>query len=304
MAKTKPAWTVAKQLKALREGILQHADELNADNIQDVQAWIRDPTKPHKLSPEGEYPGVVSVSLYGIGQYAVASGCERVLSGDETGWEEVGLMLPIIYWARRMELRLAIARYQRVKKAELLEDRLAFAISFGLTFALGYDEGARWLADALLADVDNGKHFKKKWDWSPVSPLMYQLAGRWLQRAVDPQLIKTDRQCAAYDDIWTYWNDPAKLGPALDAAAEYHVANGCTARERDMMDFFATIGEDLPWEILAVLRLRRAEGLADPTLTHPFLLSPLMNPPDPLPYPRHELLDPAIAAGRVIFPDL
>ena len=304
MAKTKPAWTVAKNLKVLREGILQDADELKADDIKDVKAWIKNPTKPNKLSPEGDYPGVVSVSLYEIGQYAAASGCERVFSGDPTGWEEIGLALPILYWVRRMELRLAIARHKRTKDVELLEDRLAFSIAFGLTFALGYDEGARWIANALLADVDSEKHFKKAWDWSPVPPFMYQLAARWLKRKVDTTLIKKNRKCAAYDDIWTHWKDPAKLGPALDAAAEYHISNGHTTRERDEMDFFGSIGEDLPWEVLIVLRLRRAEKLPDPTFTHPFLKCALMSPPDPMPFPRHELLDKAIAAGRVIFPDL
>lgn len=304
MAKKTPAWSVKRHLHVMHDRILDNYDEVMAENIADVTNWIRKPSPPTQVHPEGETPGTVGVSLYGIGRLLAEHGCERVLSGDANGWAEIAKSLPILYWVRRIELQIAHSWFQRTKKKEQLEDRLAFATAFGLTFALGYDEGAQWLGEKLLADVGSHTNFKSSWDWSPVSPFVYRLAAKWLKKKVDPQKLKTDRNCPAYDAIWEHWKDPTKLGAACDEAAEYHVANGNTVRERDLMDFIVTHGEPIPWEILAVLRLRRAEGLADPPFSHPFLLSPLMNPPLPLTFKPDKLLDQAIGAARKQYPDL
>ena len=294
-------WTIKRHLTVLRDRIV--SKKMLEHHVQKVRDWIANPLAPQAHSLEGAYPGAVGVYLAGVGRLTAASGCEQVLSGDSHGWEDIAKSLPVLYWVRRMELRLAHARCARKKDKQLLADRLAFSIAFGVTFALGYDEGAMWLGQRLLDDVDSGASFKNSWDWSPLSPFVYRIAAKWLKRKVDHKKIKSARDCTAYEAIWENWRDPEKLGAACDAAAEYHIANGDTARERDQMDFIVSQCEPIPWEILAILRLRREEKLADPPLTHPFLRTGLMSPP-PLKFPADKLLEQAIKAGKVIFPDL
>ncbi|QDU30016.1 hypothetical protein ETAA8_51340 [Anatilimnocola aggregata] len=298
------AWNSAKEVRVLQNGILRDAESRLNRAADCVRAWINDPLAPRRNSEVGAYPGVVSVYLADIAHRCAAIGCERVLSGDQSGWGDILQSIPIMYWVRRMELRLVQFRFQNKKDRRILADRLKTSMAFGVAFAFHQDEAASWLGNALLSDVDSEQLFQKRPDWSPVNLLVYKIAGRWLQRDVDPTQISISRPCQAYDDIWRYWDDHQRLGEALDAAAEYHVSNGHTSRECDEMDFFSTYCESIPWEALCILRLRRFQKLAAPSLSHPFLQSPLMSPPDNLQVVRDELLEQAILAGKTIFPDL
>lgn len=300
----KSGWNTKKQLRALRERVLKHSDMLTQLSGEKIRNWIADPLAPKRNSDSGEYPGVAAVHLPSIAHFAAERGTERLLSGHAGGWSDIARSIPIMYWAQRMHLRLCRFRLQNNNDPEQLADRIKTSIVFGVSYAFHQDEAAKWLGEALLSDVDSEQLFRQRADWSPLNQLVYEIAARYLNRKVDVKKISVTRTCPAYEDIWTNWIDTQRVGAALDAAGEYHIANGNTVRERDEMDFIATYCNAVPWEILAVLRLRQEQGLGPPPLSHPFLQTPLMSPPESLPVEIDELLEQAVEAGRKIFPDL
>lgn len=81
-----------------------------------------------------------------------------------------------------------------------------------------------------------------------------------------------------YKDVAAAWSDAAELKKALEAACDYH-AQWMIESDECFPEFTASPFDLIPWEIMAALKLRAAQGLVAPTVDHPLMfLVPKLRP--------------------------
>lgn len=139
---------------------------------------------------------------------------------------------------------------------------------------------------------------------------MLELAKDWLKADVslDSEFREHEvKNLGAYDALLAGWREkaPAKFDALMSEMAEYHLSQSQDPdREDDWFEF-----EDhgfwlFPAELLAVLRLREWEGIANPPLSHPlFSVTPLATLRPAPDWPKDEILDRAEAKFRDFYPD-
>ena len=89
------------------------------------------------------------------------------------------------------------------------------------------------------------------------------------------QVLSDGEDFGVYTEVLTYWNDDVSLGDALVRICDYH----CENMDDDGEDWKPEFGEApfdlIPWELLAIGRIRQLAGLVMPAISHP-LAKPMM----------------------------
>lgn len=109
-----------------------------------------------------------------------------------------------------------------------------------------------------------------------------------------------------YNLLIQQWRDPAPgiLIEPLLAACDRHTHEARVDSNKSSYDLPWLDEWYVPFEVLAVLKLREQHGLSNPELDHPLMKTPLGRLPTPVPFYKDELLDGVVARARQEFPDL
>lgn len=300
----KAGWTAEKEKKELQ---LRYSSYI-ASKLAEDETVVRE-----RIRSEG----IGNIAACGsrmtqLGTDVCSVGCRKVLEANHSGWMDLSKGLEYLCWGNRINLRLSSI------PGRMKAYRLDACLVFGLAFAFGFDQHARFLAEKLLlSPIPDDEQFDRQSDWSPFVPLMMKLAALWVGVEFDESRIKgaychdgrgkswwEKIPCAAYEGIWTHWDDAAALAEDLNGACDYHIANGLTVREKDSMEFYSGLYSAVAMEVLSVLRLRRELGLSVPVVEHPFLQTPLHSPPLPLPDVQDDLLQEVVTKVRSLWPDI
>jgi hypothetical protein len=152
-----------------------------------------------------------------------------------------------------------------------------------------------------FADYDTAK---KPYHQRRTQFFLLRLIADWQGIAAPPMPPQADDE-PLFTALLNHWRspDPNAITPLLLAACDRHTH--LVMMSKDSPDF-DMCGDHtyIPFEILAVLRLRQILGLTNPQLDHPLMATPLGSlPPVTEPY-CDELLDAVLAQARTEFADV
>jgi hypothetical protein len=218
------------------------------------------------------------------------------------------------HWARRMEIRLSQDCHHEIlagsrKQCTPTLFLAQIGTNIGACLALGWLDEATHLAAVTRTALeresrekygvfnDAGDNFGKRRTQHFIMRLVADWKG-WPQRD-GPRCAYDEPIFNALIDRWRT-TDLDELVPLLLAACDRHTHQ--SRIDAFSRNAFYDLGQwELwydPFEVLAVLRLREALGLANPVLVHPLLATPLGTLPPVTPLSSDELLDAVLAQAR------
>jgi hypothetical protein len=218
------------------------------------------------------------------------------------------------YWVMRMDCRCQrkiFDDHRRGRRPQFLPmlalHRMGFAI--GNVLALGWTEWAIDLALRARSALEDSGFFDGGDDTHRrTHHFVLRLVGQWQgwSERVGPD-------CAfdspLFNSLIEHWcaPDPQVLSPLLLAVCDRHTHEARPDTNALWFDLPWRDAWYVPFEVLAVLKLRQINSLAIPdpaTLDHPLLKTPLGQLPDTVPPYSDELLDGLISRVRREYPDL
>lgn len=284
------------------------SDVWDPDEIEaELAAWVADPANRLRLMDEPERI---------LRAYADGTAGNAGLAGAQLRWRHLWRLREAAYATLGMEpegpLLLAQAYrdgfwHVRVMSAwfgvmggQRPRALLSFndtGITLAAALALGLMEDARELGPRLNADLARGVFHGV--ENTRVAPFVLRLFGEWSGEAVtDPRVLGAD--LGGFGPLLAAWRTPdaAAFTAALLGGCDEHVLQSGEPTDETGYDFHELVYRLFPVELLAVLRLRRLEGLTTPVIDHPLLASPLgllYDPPPPLPDPLLEAVRKRLA---------
>ena len=143
----------------------------------------------------------------------------------------------------------------------------------------------------FVRQVSRERPFQTQW-------FVLRLLADWQKDPFEfPPLTRTE---PLFDALLANWRTPdvAQIQELLLAACDRHTHQARHDTGKITPDLCHTCWYD-PFEVLAVLYLRRVEGLANPELDHPLMRTPLAVLPEPVPFRGDALLDAVVAKMRL-----
>lgn len=241
----------SEDIAAVVARLLADYEELDEEALAEEEADTLEELEDARTM--GETRGALAMVQAFAMAVPVHRGIHRVLAGDDGGWQEI---------ERAWLLETFALRLVGPQLGAAAADLLAVAI------ALGEDEPARWLAEALdrrmaaIPEAYEGRFF------APFVARLHALA-----EGGSPQ-AHASADLGPYRAVLDAWGEPARLAIALaDACDERVGAAAALAEEDGTAEFrFAPI---VPFEIAAVGSVRRRRGEPMPACEHPLLSTPL-----------------------------
>lgn len=255
---------------------------------RELHGWSMQAAKLAYVVEEPDY-----IANYAAGQeevYMIFSQLYRL------GMEEVGLSLLAAEKSElqqaKLHMHVGITRRITAKILEIIyfssKNRTTFSSLDSITFdlfnaiSIGNLEAAlpfqRLISDAL----EKGYGVKNGHQYAGPMTLRYAAMGLaivydWLEQPLDLDRLGLSRD-PAWGELVANWKeaDPERLQPILMAACDVHMER-IWLNQRDAeaeFEFSSPFMALHPTEILAVLRLRDALGLLNPTLDHPLMRTP------------------------------
>ena len=227
--------------------------------------------------------------------YAIQAACERKLPPESepllrAGWQALRLRAAAYsYYGRKIELQSGFAPITHIVATIVdcllrgwHEQALDLANLTRSAFAQNDDPYAprltQWFVLRLLTDWQQEQHTYR--------PLRFK----------EP----------VYNALIEKWrtHDAAEITELLLAACDRHTHHSLFTSGSKSPDLDDAVLWYDPFEINAVLYLRRLEGLENPVLDHLLMQTPLAALPAPAPFADDELLDEVVAKARLEWPKL
>lgn len=300
MGNKRDSWSFAKNAKRLDELVAEQNVENSRElkRRQDIKNDIERPAKTMRMRQGGGY-----MNLYLYSRFSSMRGASTVLKHGDTGWYDLKYAHLLKCWSTR--IRHAII------DEEKCWDNSPFNMSMNDSnethvlleaIALGDDTFAHGYGRKLIRNFETTKGGDKVYFYiTPTFPFAFKLYCQW----VGYEAIFRDDiadPLGPYQALFDTWNSPAEFTVALQAAIDFHCVD---SREQGKVQVWAFNPYNIfPVEILAILRIRREQGLETTLPDHPLVQSLLMTPPAVLPEVHDELLDRVIEFARIDFPKL
>jgi hypothetical protein len=261
------------------------------DSRRKIERELRRWFKPVDREAAGKIAGgFLGLTTWYSGEAIVKAGKD-----DAEAWRDLQRGLLYRYWHIRI-IRTFVPR-----GANDIVGLSGESLTLCHALATHVDDIARWFGADLKMLAQDGSH--AVWDDDRVENFALWLYGQW---SGDP--CSSGKSLGAYQRICDAWQDGGSaLENAIAAICDWRVEH---TMEEDPNDEKIGWGYDyppyamFPAELLAAERIRREQGLEVVRPKHPLLQTPLANPPYPLPIPRDELVERAIAAIRKRYPNL
>jgi hypothetical protein len=265
------AETVVAKAKRKIDRIIEFHREWLSSTAQDVYnraiGWLNADLAEGSLC---SLNGIVS-SLDHLATYYGIKGEIALLDGHADGSASVHLSAHCHLWS----LRLKAAAFHRVADTPNLT-QYAGRAACSLCYSIACDLNAWGKAqNALLSEMTLGSEMvnKEYWEQRCFEPFVLRLSQTMENGG---RLVPADGEnYDVYTRIFAGWNDSASLAEALVEACEYHCQNMEDTGDWDP-EFDHPLFDLIPWEVLAITRIREVNGLAVPAIDHPLVSSPLM----------------------------
>lgn len=213
----------------------------------------------------------ISSNLKSLGMYWGTYGDLSLVDGNPAGWQQVHRSGLLYLWVLRIESLL----FRKVGDSPTLTQfppLASCALCYAMTMVL--DDWRRELA-ILLSEMSSEPDMVKR--------------EYWQERRFEPFVLRLHRimensgQHAHYDgdnfgvytDVLADWNnEDGRLAQSLVRICDYHCNNMDDTGDWDP-EFDHPPFDLIPWELLAIGRIRQLAGLVTPTISHP-LAKPMM----------------------------
>ena len=182
----------------------------------------------------------------------------------------------------------------------------------------GWTDMAIQLARRAYIELDKPRY--RLWTREQCGPDFYEVNHWQLRSGVF--ILKLMTQWLGKPDLWDqtkwfyenpihnyllqHWDtpNPADLAPLLLAVCDYRTHQSRIHSRNGHFDFDDPADWYDPYEVLLVLKLRRLKGLANPTLDHILMSTPMAQLPEPTELYSDSLLEGVLARVRLDRPDL
>lgn len=222
------------------------------------------------------------------------TGALAAINGEAEGWVAI---------QRAFKYR---ALAERILIANLDTGKARFASLYYVTYPLVHaivakdDAYADWLGNRLITSNNTSDKKVIAWDMAPFYPFAVKLFANWRGVPLD-FTAKNVSPLGIYQELLDAWHDEEGFATVLRACCDYHVAHAFFD-PKGYVEFCNPLYTVFPFEILAIQRVRREQGLPTPKIDHPLMLTPLAHPPEVMPKVEDELLDQVIAKVRKELP--
>lgn len=224
-----------------------------------------------------------SMALSGLGNYYGARGELRVVDGQASGWDDVGRALNYAYWSARIGFHItANTQFLRSGGPRGLSADDLTPISNLLCAALVAQSETvhKTLDDAVwLLAQDQPENYSVF-----VAPRSFEPFVFWLAKSMkDGTLENVGADVpGVYGGIVAAWDDAPRLAEALREACDYHCTHMSYSKKKAKaswdLEFDGAPFDLIPFDIMAVRAVRKRLGLPTPSIEHPLLSSPLVDP--------------------------
>jgi hypothetical protein len=138
---------------------------------------------------------------------------------------------------------------------------------------------------------------------TPFQPFMACLFCLWQGQSWQ-SILPAEVSLGPYQRIIDAWNGSGQeLTEALASACDYHTRR-CDHSGGEDGEFYHTLYDVFPAEILAIMRVRELLGLRSPTVDHPLMQTPLAKPQSPYDPANDKVLQVVLAKARSFWPDI
>ena len=196
-----------------------------------------------------------------------------VLNGDASGWASIYRSIQYMYYS--VVFKMMVKFYQPEQYFNLYGELVdaANCLSALITYEL-FDEAEyiglfmqKSLAYPEYIDIDF-------WNSRTFEPFIYQLYSMYGTTKIDPRLVSRD--LGVYSGVIRFWDDPVQLTSVMIDLCNYHCKKMWDYTGISMPEFFNAPFALVPFEILAIYKLRDRLGLPTPRIDHPLMNSPLV----------------------------
>ncbi len=210
-----------------------------------------------------------------------------MLHNDQSGWREIATSLEYLSWNERTLVSM-------LEKGKAKSIQVVHSI-FVLLHAIctGEEEIAIWFGSRLMSAFQ--KRDERITGWKEVSLYSFalHLFAKW--RKLPFAYSQADAiKLGVYQELLDGWDNGTTFANCLVAACDYHVEQAFDDSEQDTQDFFYTLYNLFPVEILAIKRIRKLQGLSMPEIDHPLMKTSLANPPEQIPSSQDDILKEVI----------
>jgi hypothetical protein len=225
------------------------------------------PKRGYKPSPNDLRAAVVAgLQLTLLANFHSARAIQRILDGDEGGWEDADRAYLYLVWDRRVEPRGFI------HEAALL---------YLHARAVGDERHVAWLGERLATSLAEGQPFSL-----PEHSATAHFAGWLSRRGTGAPACATKGSLGPYRKVIDAWDDADALEAALAEACDHHLKQASSAA--DFTDFALRLYSVLPIEVHAIVAVRASEQQPTKLPDHPLLAAPFMKRPPRLTVPRRD----------------
>ena len=249
--------------------VVNGADSVYKISIKDINNIL------DKNSTEGFYS--LSSDFESLSHVYSSRGIVSILNDIVIGWHEI--FKSILYEYKYIEFLFF--------KTFFDIDTFAYSMSVDDRFFI---ESANLLSALIVYEMDDmlqilatriqilyqlpqlvPKEFRNKRNYEPFIFKLYALYGT---EKLDPTVVRYN--LGIYSDVFIYWDDPDQLATVLIKLCDYH----CTKMYYDggfrVPEFYQSPFCLIPFDILAIYKLRDRLGLPTPRINHPLMNSPLV----------------------------
>lgn len=216
--------------------------------------------------------GSLSDSLGILATFHGVQGEIDVLCNDDTGCMGISRSIMYRYWALMLKARMVLGSsfLDGIRRPSSLNNQVSNAGCLLASFLAGdRPELARSVADVLELMVGS----KRCVDSSSSGERPFELFMLWLHRINLGGLVnETDSAgLGVYGKVVEGWLDEHALYEAIKVICDYHLDNVMDEGADRDPEFKNAPFDLLPWEVMAIIRVRQRLMLNTPSVSHPLL---------------------------------
>ncbi len=257
-----PKRAIDRMVKFHRQWVAETGEEVRSYAIDRINAGLT----------EGSIRSLrnISSNLKSLGMYWGTHGDLSLVDGNPAGWQQVHRSGLLYLWVLRIELLL----FRKLGDSPSLTQfppLASCALCYAMTMEL--DDWRRELANLLFEMSSEPRMVRREyWQERQFEPFVLHLHG--IMENKGQHAYSSGGDLGVYADVFADWNDDARLAQALVQICDYHCKNMDDTGDWDP-EFDHPPFDLIPWELLAIGRIRQLAGLVMPAISHP-LAKPMM----------------------------
>jgi hypothetical protein len=222
---------------------------------------------------------IIGSPISGIALFHGARGCLKVLDGEEDGWQDIDLALRFNYWRVKIAAGVTFKALAQGPPPDPLRLYLQVTAATSLFFYAVVQDIASWRTElwelhqriVLSPDALRSGHWSAEIPYTPFS-IKCCLGGPLTEEFELPKSLE-EMPLGPYENLYNHWRESDEQVKAyFEEACDFHCQQMASSSPHQPIAVFSDSPFDfIPVEILALLKLRKLQGLSVPELRHPLL---------------------------------